>query len=304
MTRILLILLGCCALVAAQPSLQDLDVEAKYFWAAPSLHRFVNFGERVAATVPEKHLEAIKKRLAEGIVVRGPLSYKPEWAPGTEPSPLSNAVTRVPLPSVRPSFLGEDEPFVVPLRPFTLADQFVEMADALSAAHRTALRVRVLGPPKMGPHGMNGFYDVGIIGITFAKPVRIQGLTADGAPTGADIASMRADFTTLCGERRLAVDAKGINAGWRNAVLAWIGKPPAGTAKIETRQINGKDQYEKLVIDTVDVDRDGVLDFWVYSGLEAAVASTPTFDLFWEAVFGNVAGKWVLLAFAQEADCT
>ena len=70
---------------------------------------------------------------------------------------------------------------------------------------------------------------------------------------------MRADFTTLCGERRLAVNAKGINAGWRNAVLAWIGKPPAGTAKIETRQINGKDQYEKLVIDTIDVDRDGNL---------------------------------------------
>ena len=319
MNRILLILLGCCALAAARPSPQDLDAEAKYFWASPSLQRFVNFGEILEGLTPEqgsvadetgklqrppqKHFEAIKKRLADGIVVSEPVSSQPgPYTPEGFPDPLAKALKRAQLPGVRPSFLGGNEPFVIPLRPFTLADQFIEMADALSAAHRAPLRMSVLGPPRMGPHGVKGFYDVGIIGITFAKPVRIQGLTAAGAPTGADIASMRADFTTNCGEPGLnTIDVKSINPGWRGAILAWIGKPPVGIATIGTRQITGKDQYEKLVIDTIDVDRDGVLDFWVFSGLEAAVAST---DSFWKAVYGNVGGKWVLLAFAQQADCT
>ena len=320
MKRLALALVGCCALAAAQPSPQDVDLEAKYFWAAPSLQRFVNFGEVVERTVtpeqgrleeetgkpqrpPQKHFEAIKKRLADGIVVSEPVSSRPgPWTPEAFPDPIEKALKRAQLPDVRPSFLGDSEPFVIPLRPFTLADQFIEMADALSAAHRTPLRMTVLGPSRMGTHGMYGVYDVGLIGITFAKPVRIQGLTAAGAPTGADIASMRADFTTNCGEPGLdTINVKSINAGWRGAILAWIGKPPVGTARIGTRQINGKDQYEKLVIEMIDIDRDGVLDFWVFSGLEAAVAST---DTFWKAVYGNVGGKWVLLAFAQEADCT
>src|SRR4029453_7378138 len=145
------------------------------------------------------------------------------YTPEGFPDPLAKALKRAQLPDVRPSFFGGNEPFVIPLRPFTLANQFIEMADALSAAHRTPLRMRVLGPPKMGPHGMKGIYDVGIIGITFATPVRIHGLTAAGAPTGADIASMRADFTTNCGEPGLnTINVKSINAGWRGAILAWI----------------------------------------------------------------------------------
>ena len=250
---------------------------------------------------PNKEFEAVKKHLADGIVVRRPVSSKPSWVPGTGPTVLSNALKRAQLPSVRPSFLAADEPFVVPLRPFTLADQFVELADALSAFHQTALRMRVLGPAKMGTHGVLGVWDVGSIGITFARPVRLQALTIDGAPTGADVVSMRADFTTNCGERGLSVNAKGINARWRDAAIAWIGRTPTGTATVGTRQVNGKDQYEKLVIDTIDVDRDGTPDFSVWSGMEAAVAST---DTFWKAIFGNVNGAWVLLAFAQEADCT
>lgn len=318
MNRFHLILAGCCAVAVSQPPRQDLDLQIKAFWDAPSLQRFISVGEMLRAQrtgeqvmledesgkpnrPPHKEFEAIKKRLAEGIIVSERVSSSPAWAAGSEPSPLSKAVKRAQLPDARTSFLASDEPFVVPLRPFTLADQFVEMADALSAAHRTAYRVSVLGPPERGTHGVYGVWDVGLVGITFAKPVRLQGLTAAGRPTGADIASMRADFTTNCGERGLTVNAKGINAGWGGAIIAWIGKQPPGTASIATRQINGKDQYEKLVIDTIDVDRDGVPDFSVWSGLEAAVAST---DTFWKAVFGNVSGKWQLLAFAQEADCT
>ena len=100
---------------------------------------------------------------------------------------------------------------------------------------------------------------------------------------------------------RNTINAKGINAGWRGAILAWVGKAPSGVATMSMRQINGSTQYEKLVIDTIDVDRDGVPDFSVWSGMEEAVAST---DTFWKAVFVNVGGKWLLLGFGQEADCT
>lgn len=307
-------MLGCGAAAASQDSSSPLKV----FLAAPSVQSFLTVGDMVESAMteaqgrqeeesgkpnrpPNKEFEAVKKHLADGIVVRGPVSSKPSWVPGTEPAPLSKALKRVQLPSVQPSFLAGDEPFVVPLRPFTLADQFVELADALSAYHRTALRMRVLAPAKMGRDGVVGVWDVGSVGITFARPARLQALTIDGAPTGADVVSMRADFTTHCGERGLSVNAKGINARWRDAAIAWIGRAPTGTASVGTRQINGKDQYEKLVIDTMDVDRDGIQDFSVWSGMEEAVAST---DTFWKAIFGNVKGAWVWLAFAQEADCT
>ena len=252
---------------------------------------------------PNPAFEAVKRRLAAGVVVKRPPSSRPPRRVNDElPSPLAKAVKRAQLPSVRPSFFGDQEPFVVPLRPFTLADQFIEFADALSAFHGVRLHMKVLGPSRMGTHGVYGIWDVGTIGVTYAKPVRVHGLAASGAATGADIASLRADFATNCGEPGLnTIGVKGINAGWRGAILAWIGKAPEGVADIGTRQINGATQYEKLVIDTIDVDRDGVPDFSVWSGLEEAVAST---DTFWKAVFVNLGGKWELLAFAQEADCT
>lgn len=245
--------------------------------------------------------EAVKKRLAQGIVVGSPVSSRTAYADCC-PDALKKNLKRAQLPSIRPSFFGSDEPFVVPLRPFTLAHQFVEFADALSAFHRVPLRMKVLGPATMGTHGVLGVWDIGSIGITFDTPVRVNGLASNGAATGADITAFRADFTTRCGEPGLnTISAKGINAGWRGAILAWIGKPPEGTASIGTRQINGATKYEKLVIDTIDIDRDGIPDFSVWSGLEEAVAST---DTFWKAVYVNVAGKWEFLAFAQEADCT
>ena len=313
--------MGCCLLAAALSPVQDLDASLKDFHNAPSLEKFVALGELVAlATMtpergrledetgkpqrpPVPKFEDVKKRLAAGIQVEAPGSSGQSWSADNLPHALRTAIKRAQLPSVRRSFFGDEEPFiVVPLRPFTLADQFVSLADALSAFNRTALRVKVLGPAQPGTHGIYGVYDVGSIAISFAQPARIHGLAANGSATGADITSLRADFTTNCGEPGLnTINAKGINAGWRGAILAWVGKAPSGVATMSMRQINGSTQYEKLVIDTIDVDRDGVPDFSVWSGMEEAVAST---DTFWKAVFVNVGGKWLLLGFGQEADCT
>ena len=315
-----LVAMGCCAVVvAAQPTVQDLDREFKAFANAPSMEKFVAVGEAVRDLLtveqvrredetgkpnrpPHPVFEEAKKRLASGIAVQHPVSSRPAWSEGELVDALKKAVRRAQLPTVRSSFFGDQEPFVVPLRPFTLADQFVSLADALSAFHRTEFRVKVLGPPRRGTHGIYGVYDVGTVSITFAQPVRIHGLAANGAATGADITSLRADFATNCGEKGLnTINVKGIDSGWRGAILAWIGKAPSGTANVSTRQINGANQYEKLVIDTIDIDRDDVPDFSVWSGMEEAVVST---DTFWKAVFGNVGGKWLLLGFAQDADCT
>ena len=225
--------MGCCSLAAAQPTLQDLEARLKAFHDAPSLENFISVGETVLGVTmtsergrledetgkpqrpPVPQFEDVKKRLAAGIVVKGPVTSRPPDRVDDElPAALAKAVKRAQLPSVRPSFFGDEEPFIVPLRPFTLADQFVSLADALSAFSRTALHVKVLGPAKPGTHGIYGVYDVGSIGITFAQPVRIQGLAANGSATGADVTSFRADFTTNCGEPGLnTINAKGINAG-------------------------------------------------------------------------------------------
>jgi len=319
----LLVIVGCSLIAAAHAQSfsprQQAEFLLKSFWDSPSLQAFVEVGEWIHTLLPPERamreedldnprrppiplFEAVKKRLAEGIIVRGPVSSRPESSGDTLPDPLAKNIKRAVLPSVRSSFFGSEEPFIVPLRPFTLADQFVSFADALSAFHHVTIRMKVLGPARLGPHGVSGVWDVGTAGITFAKPVRINGLAANGTATGADITSLRADFATNCGEPGLnTIGAKSITAGWRGAILAWIGKTPDGTASMSTRQLTGKDRYEKLVIDTIDVDRDSVPDFSIWSGLEQAVAST---DTFWKAVFVNIAGKWELLAFAQEADCT
>ena len=242
----------------------------------------------------------MKKQLADGIVVSGQVSSKPQWVPGTEPDPLAKAVKRVQLPGVRPSFLGEanlSSCLFVPSRSRTNSWRW-----RMRFRRSRGLRMRVLGPAKMGPDGMNrrlgrrNHRD----NVREARqdPRALRSMAQQPAliwPRCALTSQRTAESEAWLSTRRASMPR------WRNAAIAWIGKPPAGTARIGTRQVNGKDQDEKLVIDTIDVDRDGIPDFSVWSGIEAAVASTETF---WKAVFGNVAGRWVLLAFAQEADCT
>ena len=67
------------------------------------------------------------------------------------------------------------------------------------------------------------------------------------------------------------------------------------------RTLGGRGQYQKRLVETVDLDGDGVADFSLWSGLDQAVAST---DTFWKAVYANLGGTWRLVVYRQEEDCT
>ena len=139
--------------------------------------------------------------------------------------------------------------------------------------------------------------------MKFSQPVHINAVTAAGTPTAYDLDS----FVTHLGKRQCgegpALSLQGRPApGWNSAIVAWIGgSAPARKATVTRRTLGGQAQYEKRLVETVDLDGDGVADFSLWSGLDQAVAST---DTFWKAVYANLGGTWRLVAYRQEEDCT
>ena len=317
--------LSAACVGGAAPGAQDADeqhrrqVEARW-WTSPSLVGFGDFGDLLASSVwkephdtPEKldlprrpEFEAMKERLADGIVVSRDLAPQQEIADAYYISDRVQALIKqhVPLPAIRASHFGPGEPaFVAALSPFTLADLGADFVDALSAWHQVPFRAIVLQPSKPGLHGgILGSWDVGQMGVTFARPVRVHAVTAAGRLTGADVISMKVSFDTHCGAPALEVRATALNASWRSATVGWLGKPPLrGRGSVTTRTAGGSGKYDRLVIESIDLDSDKVPDFLTLSGMEPEIASAETR---WKLVFGNVAGAWKLLASAQEADCT
>ena len=74
----------------------------------------------------------------------------------------------------------------------------------------------------------------------------------------------------------------------------------AGKAAVKTRQF-GDQGIDKLVIDEIDLDGDGIADFSVWSGRYAPQVSA---EGYWSAVFANIGGEWKGLAYDQDDDCT
>ena len=249
--------------------------------------------------------DAMKARLAEPVVAAPPMTHA-AYSEGL-PEPVQAAMKRAPLPSVRPSHFKSNEPLlVVALRPFALEDSgpmSASLTDALSAAHGVAFRTRVLHPAYRAHFGHAGVWDISTVGVTFDKEVTVHGITARGALTGLRIKSLVASLgNRACTDQGMTLKARPIDAGWRSAIVGWVGQPaPRERATVTTRQLGSAGKYGKLVIDTVDLDGDDVPEFLLWAGLAPPVVDIETR---WKAVFVNVQGKWLLLAFNQEADCT
>jgi hypothetical protein len=300
-----------------------VDWQSRAFWVAPSVSRLEAVGyamEDVFLTAPIQEREAnegkalrprhadfdaMKARLEAGVI--GAPSRPSPLPMEDEDGPLRRAMKRAALPPIRPSYFAGDEPlFGIPLLPFTLHDSGAigaGLADALSAVNAVSFQARVAGAVYMAHSGSVGVWDVATMAVTFDREVTVYGITGSGAPTGLRIASLVTPLGRQpCTGRTLDLKARPLNGRWSSAIVGWAGKPgPQGSAAVTNRQVGGGGKYDKLVIETIDLDRDGVPDLSLWAGVEPPIVDA---DRFWKAVFGNVGGTWVLLAFNQEADCT
>ena len=323
-TLIPLLFLSTVVVVSQEPSRdtqlrQTLAAEARAFWASPSISGFLAYGDTLTALLatdelrgredaagkplrdPQPEYDAMKLRLTDAVIPR--LRPVTPPGPGYLPEPLTKAMARVSLPAARQSFFRTDDlAYVIPLLPFTLDDQGAGMVDALSAFHRVSLRAQVLEGARTGQNSVIGAWDVGVLGVTFEEAVSVSAVTADGAITGATVSAVQVHADSSCSASGLSVTPTGINAQWRAAIVGWIGKPSFSTKGVAaSRVLTGPGQYDKLVIDDIDLDGDRIADFFVVSGTEPPEISDETF---WRAVYANVGGRWILAAFSQQADCT
>lgn len=283
--------------------------------------------------------EAMKQLLAQGILARYAFTM-PSW---TSPNVVA-AQARAALPKVSPSFFKRGEtPFVVPTSPFGLGNAHASvfsLADALSAGKNVAIKLRILGPAyyahnrsqaplhlallappwpaKVMPDASSGLihvdtgyeailgvWDVGQLSIAFAKVATLHGVTRQGKFSGLGIRELNTDFATgACMGGDLVYTAHPVQGSprWGNEVVSWAGKAPSGAAAtVRSRQFEGQTIYDKLVIHDIDVNGDGIADFSTWQGRYVPQVSA---EGYWNAVFVNVDGKWVLASQEEDADCT
>jgi hypothetical protein len=296
-----------------------LDWASRAFWVSPSLSRFEAVGTEMRDALmsteareaeivqgrtlrpPNAEFDAMKRRLEEGVIIER--RFVPGVAAIDPPEVLAKQTHRAALPQVRRSYFDPgDLLLVVPLGPFSLGDSdgpTTALADALSAEYGAGVQTRVAEPVTFGQNSPHGMWDVGAIEATFSREVTVNALSATGMPTGFAIRSFVMPVGDQpCSGTSSTFKARTINAHWRSATVAWVGKPgPTARARVSSQRLGGPGEFDKLTLDSFDLDADGLADF----SIAPAVVST---DTFWKAVYANIGGTWLLVAFAQEADCT
>jgi hypothetical protein len=297
-------------------SVRQRDAAIKAFRESPSLAAFSAAGEAIMAAsnwrqvddanprppAKDREFEAMKATLAAGVVVS--TSALPPLSP-----PVSSPNERVKLtmlPAVRPSFFKPGEPlFVVALRPFKLVDEdVITLVDALSAVNRLAMRVRVVEPMFFGSNGPYGAWDAGVVEARFEQDARVHGVATDGQLTGYNVRSMKAPVGLQpCASRGGSVIGTRAGPAWVSSTVGWVGQAAQEKAIVATRQSGGAGVHQKLVNETIDLDRDGVPDFATWAGIDESEI-VPEVDIPWKAVFVNVGGTWTLGSYRAEPDCT
>jgi hypothetical protein len=311
----LVVLSSVCGLHAqANPeNIQTRDAAIRAFNESPSLSRFSEAGVAImeasgfrgpdlpVAKLPKNRaFEAMKAKLATGIVVAAPI-----MAEGPFDSPTKR-VTLAMLPQVRPSFFARDEALVVfGLRPFKLVDEdVVGLIDGLSSMNKIVVRVRVASPMEIGRDGPSGAWDVDSVDARFEREAVVNGVTREGRPTGYKVQSVMAPigYQPCSGSAGRVIGSR-VNPGWSSAIIAWIGRSVPANAIVVSRVIGGTAVHSKLVVETVDLDRDGVPEFSIWGGIDKSDIVDEV-DIPWKVVFVNRGGRWVLGDYRSEPDCT
>lgn len=312
----------------ARPKLtprERLDWLSRAFWVAPSLARWIEVGNAMDtvllnAETREKEMiqrkplrfkvpefEAMKRRLEQGLLsATNKAGQKTVEGYGKE---FDAAQGRASLPDIKPSLFARSEVFVLAGTPFNIENSTAgaQFVDSLSAFHGMPFRFRIERPAfYVGENAdmVVAAWDVGEITAKFDKPVRLQGITRRGRPTALDIQSVGMSFNLGgCYGSNLQINSDTVSGmpPWQDTLVAWVGKPATGKAKVKTRRLKGKGQYDALEIDDIDLDGDGIADFSVWNGRYEPQVSA---EGLWQAIYVNIAGQWLLLSFEQDADCT
>ena len=313
--------------IGVYPPEERLDWLGRRFWLAPSLQGLADVGEEMtsillsekdrnredAESKPHRPrnpaFEAMKARLAAGVVPSSADHYPASVEDLRYFEPLQNVLKQRPLPPVQRSLFRRDEPlFVVALHPLTLTEQgglAIPLSDALSAVHGVPLRTRTLKPAGYGHTGPIGTWDISSVGVQFDSPVTLNAVTARGESTGLSIASISAPIgDQLCVANVMSYNARSLDARWAAAIVGWVGKPAPARATVTTATF-GESKYGRVTLQQVDLNGDKIDDFLLWSGVEAPERSpSGQIDLHWRAVFANVDGQWIVAAFGRSHDCT
>lgn len=297
-------------------------------------NREISGGKALRFKVPE--FEAMKQRLAGGVLVSpAALEEVPTQALPTQADAalVATAAARVRIPPIKPSLFTADQ---VPVMDTAIRYQEATshramlLLDALSARHGAPLQATVTRPAAyaLGPGTgwlaqaprrvrtagpldvIIGVWDVGALEVSFGKDAWLNGVTLRGEPTREKVLGLELDFQIdhgCGGSSRVELRNAGVPgyAKASSALVRWVGTPlpggPAGRAQVKSRKFGGAKPSDLVVTHEIDLNNDGIADFFVMQGRYVPQISG---DGLWSAVFGNIAGQWRLLSYDQEEDCT
>ena len=131
--------------------------------------------------------------------------------------------------------------------------------------------------------------------LTFGENVRAHGVEDQVPDDARRLTAVRRieDGADRASDEQLEFGDRGVGRAFRST----------GTGRRHGSAMGGSGKLDKVTIESVDIDRDTVPDFSIWSGLTPSEIQDNV-DLFWKAVYANVQGQWVLLTYHQSADCT
>ncbi|OGT87936.1 MAG: hypothetical protein A2286_12070 [Gammaproteobacteria bacterium RIFOXYA12_FULL_61_12] len=315
----------------------SLEIPLQEFWISPSWDRFQAAGlamndllspEQQARELEERkpirwklpEFEAMKARMREGISVSSKEVIQLKVHP-VRPE-VANAYLPDGLPKIRSSLLQRRDELLIdgPIQQPTL-DQMT----ALSGG-RLRLTNLLRGPEYFdGKHGgqyITGFWDIAEAEIAWESPpirhtLDTDGLLAASHIPGALVGDYFDDPDMGCGVRPHLWTAKDETPLADTPTLPteagilsfFVAKPLAARqALVETRVLRakatdaeGKQTMVKVILQDIDLDRDGVPDIALWTGQTPGGISP---FLTWKKVFLNIQGVWTLDQEWTEDDCT
>jgi hypothetical protein len=310
---------------------EAVDWSSRGFWLEPSLWHWWRVGtaleraakqqcevqsgdegtdERPVKCRKEPQFDAMKEALAKSVVSVLPLAELRAHEPQNQRNDLhvhySDALRRARPTPVKPSFFARSDTPVI-ARSFYNAEDALVLADALSAVKGTPVRMKVTAATYYNSRleQNRGLWDVGKILLTFNEPAPTHAITTSGSVLTLSADAMAVDLgggecvnLALKWQTRRTAGP----AGSGEVILSWVGKAPEQeSVTVTSRRSDGHRPEDKLVIDDIDVNGDGIPDFSRWRGRFVPSAES---EGLWTAILANLGGEWVLIDYEESEDCT
>ncbi|GHU31914.1 hypothetical protein FACS189497_13130 [Betaproteobacteria bacterium] len=266
-----------------------------------------------------EEFELMKQRLAAGIAVTSESYRKIARQSYLE---IHIADQGVKLPDIKPSHFRKNEiPYIFPAVESTTSSynfwNKISLIDALSVYNGTSFQVDNIAPAFFAippeesdtedAYGVPGVWDVGSFRVSFNGDALLHGINANGEPTARNLKTIMfcigylhdSQKNTMCNTRDKHSGSLVDTENWASvagyateapALVRWAGKPMSGgaaaRAQIKTRNLSGTSGNVALTVHEIDLNRDGVADFWV---LQEKTDRPDT-------IFANIDGQWLRFA--------